>query len=409
MEQPESHRKFLIQCNGAEKSGWTHRPQVYSPRSGLFPRFKLTNASRFPGVPFQGGSGVHDDPPRHRSLSDLRDAGTLAGEPRESDGWGCQAGGDSDRCGEPSFSGSLDDLQDIVPEEDGKYITITGAQSDDETELVKTAWAMLKQNYDLVEWANCWVTGDRSAGCLFAYFFSFLPLPIIKIYRETDNNYDKWCNGWKGAAWTFKRPHTVYLCTRASAWKKWMGAWTNGKRPEFDRYCAALNLSATILHEMLHLCWRSPNDDPENCEVTYLVASTYQWAMLHRYPDLQRSACCEGFSSELDAMFMSDSSWTISCDCIWGMCENPGSSLWLSGQTSDPDVNVDYSLRPFDPSNSSPSGQFSEEVATGRFYDTGYGRLSDFFSATTSIDSIPDPRGGRRQFISVQTSNLTVD
>ena len=91
--------------------------------------------------------------------------------------------------------------------------------------------------------------------------------------------------------------------------------------PDVDRSTVALELSATLLHELVHLMAEyseADGDTQNNCEYSYLIENMYRWAMYKRYPEA--IANCSPLAPTLDG----SSPKTI--NSLWGQ----DTSVWLA-------------------------------------------------------------------------------
>lgn len=59
-----------------------------------------------------------------------------------------------------------------------------------------------------------------------------------------------------------------------------------------DQECAVVSLASVLLHELTHVCWRSFNELPKDCEASYLTANYFVWAAQWRFPNATASSCC---------------------------------------------------------------------------------------------------------------------
>ncbi|MEQ1502628.1 MAG: hypothetical protein ABMB14_10375 [Myxococcota bacterium] len=178
-----------------------------------------------------------------------------------------------------------------------------------ERNLFMHAWGFLQVNWDLVEWAVCMATNDTGAGdCIHATLFghsvpnpllaalgllvgqlvlvetdikillldddcNFLDLPVIRMATEPFGRMTAVC----GAEDTDYRLAKELYCANSSD----------------DRDCAVVKISASILHELTHICNRSLRADrAENCPVSYQVGNNFLWAAMQRVVSAQRSSCC---------------------------------------------------------------------------------------------------------------------
>ncbi len=50
--------------------------------------------------------------------------------------------------------------------------------------------------------------------------------------------------------------------------------------------CAVARIAANLVHEMVHVCGRSPNDKKGSCDASHIVGNTFRYALSVRYPAL---------------------------------------------------------------------------------------------------------------------------
>ena len=170
-------------------------------------------------------------------------------------------------------------------------VNIDDAFTSDETDLLLKAWAILVQSTDLVKWAVCWITGNPGAGDCVVNHINGTGANVNIHAKTEEGSFNE--RGFS-TLWGAGRINIFVLGYR---WTNYVDIWrcggTGGEVP-VDKMCAAIDLSATLLHELTHACFRAWRDtDKEGkCYTSYLIENAYRWAIFHRYPDAASSACC---------------------------------------------------------------------------------------------------------------------
>lgn len=201
-------------------------------------------------------------------------------------------------------------------------VSIDGATAE-ELELIRTAWAVLEHNMDLVAFAACYATGgDTSIHCLrnriSGLVWGFIPSKVT--IRLEDHPYcapSPFRAGWSvDGGW-------IRICRPYQFTKSYLEAW---RGDQYNRMCAALDLSATLLHEITHICLRAHGDSSGECYVSYLLENTFRWALYKRYSDAHKSDGCDCFYDVEEGrryapdhvpelvrsdLFMSDETWWL--------------------------------------------------------------------------------------------------
>jgi len=105
----------------------------------------------------------------------------------------------------------------------------------------------------------------------------------------------------------------------SDTWQGWLNKWES--TDETSRFCAAVEVAGTLLHELIHICaddhdtgymppqaWAEHNwtgaqhEDkvkvPEPCwDEPRMVATTFWWSMVHRYPCLRGTQPCGRYAN----------------------------------------------------------------------------------------------------------------
>jgi hypothetical protein len=196
---------------------------------------------------------------------------------------------------------------------------IHGASIEDqlfETSMLATAFALLKKNVDIVKWVECRLTGEDR----------------ITSYLKGKKNWNqeiKLTGKSKEASGTFRAKlfHRLYIF-QGNRWADYVNAWMmpGSHDPDIDRATVALELSATLLHELVHSVryLQSDDDTQKNCRYSYLIENMYRWAMYKRYPEA--IASCSVLAPKFDG------TGGDSVDSLWGKDD----SVWLAKHESPP-------------------------------------------------------------------------
>ena len=154
----------------------------------------------------------------------------------------------ADRCGAPYGEDvavapllnarTISDFLSIDPEVDGASVVIEGAE-DYEEQLLRTAWALITQNLDLMEFALTYLRGAGDG--VFERFSEH-------VLGETGSTVELRDSG-SGFVTYLK----IKINKTRSRWKNYVRIWTNESVSDSDRLCCALDLACTLAHETTHL------------------------------------------------------------------------------------------------------------------------------------------------------------
>ena len=204
---------------------------------------------------------------------------------------------------------TIDDFLSIEPYVDGTSVNIKRAETDEEA-LVRTAWALLRRNEDLVVFAVCWVTANPDKGdCIVGHLEEFLPTSMVRITVDRLVKYD--FSGWPMIFFG-----GLIRILETGKFKDYVAAWTSGV--DEYRYCSAVDLACTLLHELTHVCWRAASDDPGDCRNSYIIENVFRYCMFLRYHGAA-VGCCTGLDA--DDVFYHDGAWWL--DETSGSCGPP--------------------------------------------------------------------------------------
>lgn len=213
----------------------------------------------------------------------------------------CAVSGGPDNCWTPLLDHqNVEDFNSLDVDGLGGNLIVSNLTESIE-ELVRTSWSLLKRNYDLVEWSLCWYYGEGGAwtvNCLRHHIWADgVDHPFIEVIGK-----DR-C-GFKGRFFLYLKSPVIYFPLDAGCiGARYIRAWNNARTDE-DRMCVAVDLSATLLHELIHTCGVNMFDKPGDCDATYLIENNFRWAMFQRYSHATEGACC-GVGSGVASCFMS--------------------------------------------------------------------------------------------------------
>ncbi len=241
-------------------------------------------------------------------------------------------------------SQTLEDLRAITPS-DETSVDVQGAYPDEE-ELLRTAWGVLRRNIDLMWWSLCKAYKDRlddlvwdNEGFLHlqsehdrieAMYHNITAAITGGLFERTGANRINITvhsgNAEDGPleanfqGWWF--PHTIRIGRLNRMWySRYMRMWTEAPTEE-DRYCAVIDLAATLFHELHHVlggdftnvdhrqCYDPTEDDGESpcpCDEIYLSENVFRWAIYQRYPEASSSWCCRAAGKETGDPSIDDS------------------------------------------------------------------------------------------------------
>ena len=214
--------------------------------------------------------------------------------------------GNTDVCATPYLNHQdMEDFAALDVDALGANINVRNVDASTE-ELIRTAWALLKQNDDLARWAMCWYWGPDSdgetemLGRLWADGTDYNYVDIIgRRKRKQFWGYRDWGGGGR------------ILFPLKGIGTRYMDAWRNA-RDDQDRMCVAVDLAATLLHELTHVCNYFGGDESGKCDGSYLIENNFRWAMFQRYSHATEGACC-GEVTTSDC-FMSDEETYLDCE-----------------------------------------------------------------------------------------------
>lgn len=209
---------------------------------------------------------------------------------------------------------SIDDLEamDIYAHEDTVELVNTDS---DEKVLLLTAWELLHQNKDLVEWAACMVLGSDASDVDRLVSKIERTSRTVRI-RITGDCTDFWGDSFGFHAWSGASGGTIEICMYTNHWvNHYLPLWTESIKA-VDKWCSALDLAVTLLHELTHTIGLSGGDVAGTCEESYLIENMFRFALFRRHPTITNSACCSGYWDAGWLVGESGAVWVNANDCI---------------------------------------------------------------------------------------------
>jgi hypothetical protein len=189
--------------------------------------------------------------------------------------------------------------------------------------LVLSAWALLLDNLDIIEWIACILTGETAESGQKDFFGQLIDVLYLGNYRTlaecvtksiqgigsdvTIKLQDKEIEGSPFNTVRFAGGGKIRIRTQDSHWQDdYAGNYKEAPENSCERFCIIADLAATLLHELVHTCLADTisHDKSEDCRKSYLMENCFRWALAQRYPalvneipgiDFRRSACDEPF------------------------------------------------------------------------------------------------------------------
>lgn len=221
--------------------------------------------------------------------------------------------GSAQSCPPPALDlQSMDDYLAVDFAYTARYVEIEGATAEEE-KLLLTAWALMMRNIDLLEWVLCWMYGIYGGECYIRRIFGvdafgFTSLVFIRVEPDahTPGSLGAACTGSDFVSTAGFAGGLIRVCGTA-IWDQYLRMFASSEVR--DRMCSALDLAASLFHEITHLCSRAIFDDPCECERSYMVENMLRWCLMQRYPDASASTCCQKYALPGDL----DTLWGSSC------------------------------------------------------------------------------------------------
>lgn len=240
--------------------------------------------------------------------------------------------GDDDTCGilldcaEATRSISESQLEAMANSCPADFVTLSArgpkirGETRSERELIRAAWNYLLLNLDIVNWAVCRVTGevqDTRSIALMRRLVGKSPYRVtVQVFPTPGTYFGLYGTGMIG------------IPREGDNFTNIVAMWERGDHA--TRQCAAMDLSVTLLHEVMHLAGYTYIDLGEICYVNHVADNLYRWALFHRYSDASVPDCCK--DSNNDERIGSGSTYYVDDDCVIGDSTRGtfgGSSEWV--------------------------------------------------------------------------------
>lgn len=237
--------------------------------------------------------------------------------------WAIRTADDFEALGSPALPDTIElqfdlgertDCDDIWPGDfegsDVRWNCIFGGAEGER--MLRTTWALLRANLDLLELAMCWVirSQEQTSSDLEHQLAQRLACARdvirgrkrlkLRMYREPTPPH--WWDPQPPCPINVvaSRPvgtDRINICTgsttsSATEWKNCVTIWSGGSTAQ--RACASIELARILAHEMMHMCSVVNDSDSVagNCASTNLVESLLRWQLLRRYPVAMDATCC---------------------------------------------------------------------------------------------------------------------
>ena len=220
----------------------------------------------------------------------------------------------------PPFAGWADPPEIDVATDSSGCLTDLGEKlrvsncSSGMSDFYRAAWCFLLENWDVVKWI--FEINFGTSECI----GNVLNHRTVGFYVACSNSRSSgllYCDSGSYAAHSYEWPVAdtpeggvpgegwITICMEHSFAKERLRAFRAGGK---DKLCALIDLAATILHELTHICALNYDQDEDECETSFTTENTFRWAMAQRFPDSCDSSCCDDWcGDELDGSYMSAS------------------------------------------------------------------------------------------------------
>ena len=214
----------------------------------------------------------------------------------------CPRGPGCQRCMEEQFN-SL--LRMPTPVLDVRVANDTVASLEDFVLLV-AAWNLIEDNIDVVEWIACLVRGPNVAECMVEKFTDPDREQVLEFDQDPPLGQGN-SNGWTGLL-----SGRIHLALdRGKSWPRSRRRMRRGlETGNFDQaFCGLVWAASLLVHEMMHACLGPHREGgrshgPGKCDTTFMVGSSFQWAMAQRFPCIKNNGLCLFLGD--DDLWMSD-------------------------------------------------------------------------------------------------------
>ncbi len=193
----------------------------------------------------------------------------------------------------------------------------------DVIDAITSAWAVLIDNIDIVEWVCCLAYGEGTSpsnplewlGGLVGIPVSLADCVVQKVLgkqaRVTLKLNDAEIDQFRGNTGSGISGGYIRVPAGGALKQRYMKFLDSSdpfySQPE-QRFCILADLAATLLHQLVHTCVTGGKaDEPDGgidrsgqCSTSYLIENGFRWAIGARFPCLSQTAC-----------------WYYSCDDTW--------------------------------------------------------------------------------------------
>ncbi|MCB9690056.1 MAG: hypothetical protein H6738_20740 [Alphaproteobacteria bacterium] len=170
--------------------------------------------------------------------------------------------------------------------------------------LINAAWNVLVENIDIALWLACLVGGPDASRCIDGRITG--KQEVVFDYSVGSVHEDS--TMWMEISPNPSTPIHVNMYRFARLADRFEHATTTSDWT--DQACVVVEVASLVLHELFHTCIpRSkvePGDDRGECNRTYMLQASFQWAMAQRIPCITAGDGCGSFGG--------DENW---------MCDNP--------------------------------------------------------------------------------------
>lgn len=175
--------------------------------------------------------------------------------------------------------------------------TIRGA-TETELEMIRAAWALLRENIDIVKWAICLRYGKTKADDIMDWLTDHVDGSRWTGVYVLDTSIG-------GPFFVPPRavPSVIIVSRGSDLWQGYLDYWTSGDPS--TQACMALDFAAGLAHELCHVARYNiadvdafefdPGTDVTTCYTSFIIGNTVRWALFQRYPPgmMVNSNCCD--------------------------------------------------------------------------------------------------------------------
>jgi hypothetical protein len=149
------------------------------------------------------------------------------------------------------------------------------------------AWALLIDNIDVVDWLSCLMMIVRRQSCL-SRVLDTRWTRDVRVHFRTKEDSRRCKNAPFSGNGTRDR---IVICYSSGPWQRYRRMWSS--EDDEVRTCGLVDFSATLLHELTHVCgYNEPG--PGECAESYRIENSFRWAMAQRFTAARKNPCCGG-------------------------------------------------------------------------------------------------------------------